>query len=415
MIQKKILSCLPQLKREIWIISYGRLISQIGHGLLIFSAPIYWVNLVGLSVTEMGIGLGLTSLAGILGRFFGGTLIDASPLNCRRTLLLSALISALSDGILTLTHNLPLFIFGSLLTGLGVGMSWPAISATIANLTTTKQYNEAFALTRLGERLGLNGGIFLGGLVIARVGVNNIETYRGLYLLDALTFILFFCLIYCFLPSTPHAFEKHPPFRGWTIALKDHRLMLFTVVAILVTTNISQIRSTLPLYLDNFLKLGESAQGASLTIANLFTWYISLTILSQLPLTRFLNRFSRLRALMLSMLLYGGGFILVWLAGSVPSLALIVAILALSLLAFALAAYDPLSSAFITDLAPPPLRGIYLSINSQSWAIGFAIGPLLGGWLLDHSGIGYPYFWLLPVASTGLAFLILIYLNRTYS
>lgn len=414
MIPEKMLSWLPQLKREIWVISFGRFISQIGHGLLIFSAPIYWVNLVGLSTTEFGIGLGLTSLAGIVGRVIGGTLIDASSFNCRRTLLFSALISAFSDVILALTDNLPFYILSSLLIGLGMGMSFSAIAVAIANLTTTEQYSEAFALTRLVERIGLNLGIFLGGLVIARLGEKNFEIYSGLYFLDGLTFLLFSCVIYFGLPST-RTFEQQPPLRGWAIALKDRRLMLFTVVGILVTANISQIRITLPLYLDNFLQLGKSAQGSSTTIANLFTWYTSLTILSQLPITRFLNRFSRLHALMLSLLLYGAGFILVWLAAAVPSLELIVVIVALSLLAIALAAYDPLSSAFINDLAPPSLRGIYLSINSQSWAIGFAIGPLLGGWILDFPEIDYSYFWLLVVASIGLAFIITIYLNRISS
>ena len=413
MISTKLLFWLPRLEQEIWIICYGRLISKIGHGLLIFSAPIFWVNLVGLSITEMGIGLGVTSVAGIVGRFLGTMLIDTSILNYRRILLLSALISAIADGVFALTQTFPLFILGSLLTGLGVGMIWLAISATIANLTSNEQHSEAFSLTRLAERVGLNGGIFLGGIVIAMAGVNNEDTYRALYLLDGFTFLIFLVLIYFFLPNTQAA-EKQSSYRSWASALQDRRLMLYSLVAILVTANISQIRITLPLYFDNFLQLGASAQGFSPTIANLFTWYTSLIILSQLPLTHFLKRYSYLHALMLSLLLYAGGFFVVWLAGSVSSFNLVVAILALGLLALAVAAYNPLSSAFVTEIAPPSLRGVYLFINSQSWAIGFAIGPLLGGWLLDR-GLGYPNFWLLASATIGLAFLILSYLNYSSS
>ena len=81
-------------------------------------------------------------------------------------------------------------------------------------------YSEAFALTRLAERIGLNLGIFLGGLVIARLGEKNFETYSGLYLLDSFTFLFFFLAIYFGLPST-RTFEKQPLLRGWAIALKD--------------------------------------------------------------------------------------------------------------------------------------------------------------------------------------------------
>ncbi len=413
MLLKKFLSWLPQLRREIWILTYGSSISQIGHGLLIFSASIFWVNLVGLSPTQLGIGLGSASLAGVVGRFLGGSLADSPFFSRRRTLLLAILIPAIADVVLVLTHTFSIFIVGSILTGLGTGMSWPAITSILADLTTTEQRNEAFALIRLAERLGLNFGVLLGGLAIAIAGAKA-EIYRALFLLDGFSFLLFFALIYFALSDT-HAFEKHPLYRGWAMALSDRRLMLFAVVEILVVTTIAQIQSTLPLYFRNFVRVAESARGFSpLTIGSLFTWYTSLTILSQLPLARFLNRFSRLHALMLSLLLFGGGFILVWLVGSVHSLALIAAVLALGFLALALAAFDPLASAFVADLAPPSLRGIYLSINSLCWAIGYGIGPLLGGWALDRSPAIARDFWLLAAASIGLSFFILLHLNRAF-
>ncbi|MEM9276033.1 MAG: MFS transporter [Cyanobacteria bacterium P01_F01_bin.143] len=191
--------------------------------------------------------------------------------------------------------------------------------------------------------------------------------------------------------------------------------MLFTLAAILVTANISQLRMTLPLYFGDILSSRDSAQIFSSTIANLFTYYTFLIIISQLPLSHFLNRWNRLSALMFSLLLYLGGFIIFWLAGLTPSFSLAATIIGLALLAFAVAAYGPLSLAFITDIAPESLRGIYLSINSLSWTIGFAIGPSLGGWFLEHPQInGFFNFWLLAATSIVCAFLILLYLNHKF-
>lgn len=47
----------------------------------------------------------------------------------------------------------------------------------------------------------------------------------------------------------------------------------------------------------------------------------------------------------------------------------------LGLLAIATVSYLPLASALVTDLAPEPVRGVYLSVNSLCQAVGYFIGP----------------------------------------
>ncbi|MCA1990987.1 MAG: MFS transporter, partial [Coleofasciculus sp. S288] len=88
------------------------------------------------------------------------------------------------------------------------------------------------------------------------------------------------------------------------------------------------------------------------------------------------------------------------------------AILALGVLAIATVAYTPAASSFVVELAPEPLRGVYLAINSQCWAIGYFIGPPLGGWVLDQSQVIIHSFWLATAASTSIGILILQVLNR---
>jgi MFS family permease len=391
---------MTKLKQEILILTTGRTISQMGHGLLLVSAPIFFVNQVGLSTTEVGIGLSSASLAGVIGRFLGGSWADSPRMGRRRTILLASLLSAWADGILAFTEDFSHLVLGNILMGWAVGISLPALQAILADLSSLEERNETFALIRFAERVGLNLGVVLAGIALS-IAEAKTSTYRLLFLLDGLSFLLFFALIYFTLRTTNH-FHKHQPQieRGWAIVLKDRRLLVFLGVGILVTTYIAQIQSILPLYFSNW---GFPAT----KISDLFTWYIFLTILCQLPVAKLLNRFSRLRALMFSLLLYGGGFILIWLAGVMSSHAIVVAFLALAMLAVALAAYDPIASAFVADLAPESLRGIYLSLNSQSWAIGYAIGPLLGGWALNQSSTIAHGFWLIAAACFGCGILIL--------
>ena len=393
---------------KVWILAAGRLLSEIGTGFTLFYAPIFFVNQVGISSTLVGIALGSASVSGVVGRFLGGQWADSPQWGRRRTLLFSAAISVLADAVLSLTANFPTLVMGNLLMGFGIGMYWPATEAAIMDLTTTEQRNEAFALTRLADSLGLSLGVVLGGALIANSG-----NYRSLFVIDGISFAVFFAIIYFAIAETfkfnPHHSKSD---RSWSLALSDRRLMIYVVVNILFTTYLSQVQSTMPLYLKNFVTVGDTGLGFSeKTISGLFTWHIAFAAICQLPVARLLNRWTRLQALMFSLLLWGIGFVLVWVTGSASDGTLIWAVLTLGLMAIAMITYTPSASAFVADLAPESLRGVYFSINSQCWAIGYFIGPSLGGWALDNSDYTL-YFWLGCAVSIFLGLGILQYLQR---
>ncbi|MBE9126581.1 MULTISPECIES: MFS transporter [unclassified Coleofasciculus] len=409
MLKHKLLSWLPQLSHQVWILAAGRLLSQVGSGFTLFYAPIFFVNQVGLSATAVGIALGSASVSGVLGRFLGGSFADSRFWGRRRTLLLSAAVSALADVVLALTYNFPTLVMGNLLMGLGIGLYWPATEAAVADLTTIDQRNEAFAITRLADSMGLGIGVVLGGALIATAG-----NYRALFVIDGISFVVFFAIIYFAIAETLQFQDHQRRFhQSWGVAFSDHRLMVYVLVNILFTTYIAQVQSTMPLYFTNFVSAAESDGGFSpTTISGLFSWHIVVAVLCQLPVARSLNRFSRPHALMVSLLLWGGGFVMVWLTGVASSYPLIWAILALGILAIALVSYTPSSSTLVVDLAPESLRGVYLSINSQCWAIGYLIGPPMGGWALDQSRVVAHSFWLIAAASIGIGIVILQYLNQ---
>ncbi len=409
MFNRKLPSWLPQLNHQVWILALGRLLSQIGTGFTLFYASIFFVNQVGFTATAVGISLGSGSVAGVFGRFLGGSFADSKFWGRRRTLLLSAVISAVAAVVFSLTYNFPTLVIGNLLMGLGVGLYWPATEAAVADLTTNEQRNEAFSITRLADSLGLGIGVVLAGALIANSG-----SYRALFLIDSVSFVVFFVIIYFAVPETYKFHKESRKFhQGWGVAFRDRSLMVFVLVNILFTTYLAQIQSTIPLYFTNFISSAGIDKGfSSTTISAIFTWHIVFAVLCQLPMARFINKFSRPRGLMLSLLLWGGGFVLIWVTGVVSNNALIWAILGLGLLSLGMVSYTPSASAFAVELAPESLRGVYLSINSQCWAIGYFIGPTLGGWVLDQpSGIVYG-FWLISAASVGVGILILQYLAR---
>lgn len=395
---------------KVWILAAGRLLSEIGTGFTLFYAPIFFVNQVGLSSTLVGIALGSGSISGVIGRFLGGQLSDSPTWGRRKTLLASAAISVLADMVLALTANFPTLILGNLLMGFGIGMYWPATEAAIIDLTNPEQRNEAFAVTRLADSLGLSLGVVLGGVLISNSG-----NYRALFMIDGVSFVVFFGVIYFAIAETyqftPEQLKSQTE-NGWSLALRDRTLMVFVAVNVLFTIYLSQVQSTMPLYFKNFVQLTDTEMGFSAkVISGLFTWHITFAAICQLPAAWLLNRFNRITGLSLSCLLWGIGFVLVWVTGNISDNHLIWAILTLGVMSLGMITYTPIASGLVADLAPESLRGVYFSINSQCWAIGYFIGPPLGGWALDHSEL-INYFWLMLAASVLIAMAILQYLNK---
>ncbi|MEG3940318.1 MFS transporter [Microcoleus sp. S36b_A3] len=402
-------SWLPRLPTQVWILAAGRFLSQSGTGFTLFYAPIFFVDRVGLSATAVGIGLGIGSIAGIFGRVLGGSFCDSKFWGRRRTLLLATMIAAVASFVLAATNNFAGLVAGNVLMGFGVGLYWPPTETMVADLTEGDRRQEAFALTRLADNLGLQVGIIFGGVLIAVTG-----NYRSLFIIDGISFIVLFAVVAIaisetYKPSTATTDASPKNLKnGWMVALNDRTLLVYASVNILFTLYISQIQTTMPLYFSKFVQVGTSGTGFSTgTITVLFAFSTFLTVALQLPVVKALRRFSHPKALMISALLWGMGFIAIGLTGMAATGNLFLAVLGLSFLSLATVAYTPFASALVVDLAPESLRGVYLALNSQCWAIGYLIGPPLGGFALDQGKWGADNFWLGLAVSVILAIAIL--------
>jgi MFS family permease len=397
---------LPNLNRTIWILAAGRLLSQIGTGFTLFYLPIFFVNEVGLSATAVGAALGSASLSGMIGRFWGGSMIDSPNWGRRRVLLIAMVVSALGSFALAFANDLNTLVIGNLLMGLGVGLYWPATEAMVADLSPLAQRGEAFAITRLADSIGLGLGVVLGGILITLA-----HAYRALLIADGLSFLIFFGILYVLIAETMRPnLKQHAGLKGWKIALGDRRFLIYIAVNILITTYLAQINSTLPLYFKNFARQG--AGFSELTISTLFAWHLGLAIFLQLPIARWLKPYSYPQGLMISTVFWGVGFGLIWVCGVAPAGGLLWAVLGLGLMAIAMASYTPIASALVVSLAPDSLRGVYLSLNSQCWAIGYLIGPALGGAAMDQPQALANGYWLMLMGSIPIGLIILRALDR---
>jgi MFS family permease len=397
---------MPQLPRQVWILALGRLLSEIGSGFTIFYAPIFFVQQVGLSATSVGVALGSASISGIAGRLISGSYADRW--GRKPMLLLSTIVSAIACFIFASTQSFPTLVIGCLVQGLGLGLYWPANEAIVADLTMGEQRRMAYAFTRLADNSGMGIGIIAGGLLI-----NSTGGYRWLFIIDGISFCLFAAIVIVAIAETLQ--QGRTPTKligGYLTALRDRRLLVYVLVNIIFTIYISQTQTTLPLYFSNFVSQPNARGFAPQVISALFAGYLLMTIGFQIPVLKFLHRFTHARSLMISGGFWAVGFACMTITGTSPSNGLFWASVGLGLFAIANVAYTPTASALIADLAPSDLRGVYTSINSLCWAVGYAVGPPLGGWALDRSTQFAHNFWLGLAATVALVWMILWWLER---
>jgi MFS family permease len=397
---------MPKLPRQVWVLALGRLLSEIGSGFTIFYAPIFFVQQVGLSATSVGLALGSASISGVVGRLISGSYADRW--GRKPVLLLSTLVGAIACFIFASTQDFPTLVIGCLVQGLGLGLYWPANEAIVADLTAGEERRIAYAFTRLADNLGMGIGIIAGGLLISSTG-----GYRTLFIIDGISFCVFFLtIIFAIEETLQRGKEPTKLVGGYLTALRDRRLLVYVMVNIILTIYIAQTQTTLPLYFSNFVAQSEAIGFDPKVISTLFTWHLLMTIACQIPMLKFLHRFSHARSLMISGGFWILGFICMTMTGTAVSYQLLWASFGLGLFALAIVAYTPTASALIADLAPSSLRGVYTSINSLCWAAGYAIGPPLGGWALDRSPQFAHNFWLGLAATVPLVWAILWWLER---
>ncbi len=383
----------------ILIQAIGRGLYQFAAAIVLFYLPIVFVNYVHLTATQVGLAIGVGAIAGFVGNFLGGVLADAPWGGRRITILLAAGLSIAATVLLAWIPTLPALVLANVLFGVGTGLYWTAADTAVMDATTAANRQSAFAVMGLFDNLGLGLGTLAGGALLKTLH----PEYR-IFGVSAVGFGVMLGLFAIGMVETRPERSAVDPFdglTGWKTAFNDRQLITYLLVNTLFITYLALVNGNLPLYLINDQQIPE------ITTSNLFTFgYVGLGALLQVPMIRLIAGLSYLTALMLSIVVWGVGFVLVALWQPIDG-SLIPALGAFAIFAIATVIYKPTSAAWIAELAPANLRGIYTAIAYQCWAIGYFIGPILGGWALDQPADVTDRFWLGVGLSTGVGLLVL--------
>jgi MFS family permease len=317
----------------------------------------------------------LNSIAGLLSSLIAGPIIDR--LGRKRVMVISLTTNALGFVLLSRAASLAAFASLMVLQGASNPLYRVGADAMIADLIPEGKRIDAYSRMRLSNNLGVAIGPAIGGF-LASVSY-TIAFYcaaGGLFLYG-----LFVALgAKETLPTLTQAAGQAQPvldkgLGGYKAVFEDRRFIRFALTLVLPQVSAAILWVLLGVYTKTHFGISEKLYGW-IPVTN-----ASMVVLFQLAVTAVSRRYPPLLALSIGSLLYGfgvgsvavgQGFWWFWLSMVIVTLGEMVLV--------------PTSSTYVANLAPPDMRGRYMSLYSLTWIVAAGIGPLMGGFLNDNLG-----------------------------
>ena len=364
----------PDLPRPVWLLQLGGLTNAFGNGIVLPFMIIYLHNVRGIPLGLAGLAAAVNSAAAFASGFVAGSLADR--IGPRRVLIGALLVMTVAISLFPLIDTVWEAYALNVLLGSGSGSFWPSQSAMLTGLSPPTRRHGAFAL----QRLTMNLGVALGGVVggaIARA--DHPRTFTVLFLLDAATFAGY-AIVTAFLPTPRHAGSHE---RGtYRDVVRDRPFMGYVSLnAVFIAVGMVVFVELLAPYAKNEAGVDEQLIGV--------LWAINavVVVVAQLPVAKLAEGHRRMAALALMGVLWAAAMLLVGAAGTWLYAGTAFAVMAVAVVIFAFGeclhgiVHGPLTA----DLAPPRLVGRYMAFGSQSWQVGWIIGPAVGGFVLQHA------------------------------
>tara|TARA_Y100001970_G_scaffold105427_1_gene132080 strand:- start:7993 stop:9222 length:1230 start_codon:yes stop_codon:yes gene_type:complete len=380
---KEVLLWWNQFPSELRILTKIRFFASLGAGGVIYLTSLIF-NKIGLSATEIGIGFAISAMVGTLTRIITGNYLNNIN-NIQFPLKISSLFSILASCILLYSRDPISYVIGQSFIGAAAGIYWPSVEISVPYLCNQIRLRKAYALVRSAEALGIFIGVFLGSFL------NNFLYFKSIFINDILCMIIILITLIKNNNKIKNALDIYKYKSNKLNNLSQNRWHKNTgsiVVAILlVTTCLALIQVTLPL---DFVKGGIYRIPISKNFASyIISFQLILLFLLQWPIGSWLSNKGRLFGLKFSLINFFLATIILFASSYFEILGIFLMLISIIFCSLGISSFLPTCTDIIFKIAPSRKRGFALALLSQCFALGYFIGPLISGRIIDYFGYAY--------------------------
>ncbi|MBW8009719.1 MAG: MFS transporter [Chloroflexi bacterium] len=363
-----------------WVLMGAIFVDRVGGALIFPFFALYVTQKFSVQMTEVGVLFVIFSTSGMIGGFVGGALTDKFG---RKWMLIFGLVmSAVSSISMALVNVLAVFYTLSFVVGLLGNTGGPAQQAMVADLLPKDKLTEGYGMMRVVANLAVAIGPAIGGLLAAK-------SYLLLFVIDAFTSVIAAIIVFVVLPETkPEKTEAAgeqtvlQTLAGYKVILRDKFFMAFIFMGIGMGIVYSQMYSTLSVFLRDVH--GYPAQGYGFILS----MNAGMVVLFQFWFTRRISGRPPILVMALGAVFYLVGFSMYGFVFTYPLFMLAMVIITIGEMLI-----SPVGQSLVARFAPEDMRGRYMAFYGFSFAIPFAIGPLLAGIVMDNYNPNWVWYW----------------------
>lgn len=365
----------------VWVVLGGTLLTRAAFFMVWPFLAVILEREFGLSASQIGSILGSAFLASALIGFYSGNLSDRFG---RQPIMIAGCVGAVAAYVTLATATTVMaYSVGAFLAGFSRAVLEAPGKAVIADhIESQERRDRAFHV----RYFLINLGAAIGPLVGLMFGLSARQTTFWITTAAYATFGVVIVAAFRWTPERGNTAGRHAiGFRQAIDLMRGDRQFLLLIVAMVLSMfAYAQQESTLIQYIS----VEGGAQAVRLVTALLVTNALTI-VLFQFPLLRALEGHNLYIRIYSGLALFTAAFVayaLLPVSGMLPW------VLTTWVLSVGEAVLFPTLQLQVDRMAPPHMKGSYFGAAGLS-AIGFGIGPFVGGFLLEHAG-GPITFWI---------------------
>lgn len=377
-----------KMPKLVWLLILGMAVNVTGASLVWPLNTIYLHNELGKSLSLAGFVLMLNSGASVLGNLLGGSMFD--KYGGYRSVLIGIIISALSLVGIIFLHGWPWYAIWLIILGFGSGIIFPSIYA-MAGTAWPQGGRKTFNAIYLSQNIGVALGAALGGFIAEL-------SFVYIFMLNLLLYVVFFFIAFFGYKSAQVTQTGGNVMRD-VGNIKDKEkfraLLLICVTYCVCWIGYVQWQSTISSYTQD---LGISLKQYSVL------WAVNgvLIIVGQPLIRPVIHMMSEKVKLQIAT-----GLVIFIVSYIVTSFAQDFSMFVIGMVILTIGEMFvwPAVPTIANELAPPGRTGVYQGIVNSTATLGRAIGPMLGGVVVDMYNMHMMFYTMIGFVMLGFIFL----------